>query len=82
MFVAERRENGSWLRVLTLPRASVRSVDRRLPAPAVDAWVAEDVRTSAGLSSPHAAVDEEFPAKPRRRSRMRLPRTKRLEGRS
>lgn len=50
VFVAERRQDGQWLRVLTVSRASVRSVERRLDRPG--GWLREDVRTSAGLAVP------------------------------
>jgi hypothetical protein len=48
ILVAERRNDGAWLRVLALQRAEVRAVERHVGQ--ADTWLVEDVRTSAGLT--------------------------------
>jgi hypothetical protein len=47
-YVAERREDGAWLRVVAWRRGSVDAVLRFIDGPQ-PRWSPEDVRTSAGL---------------------------------
>lgn len=60
-YVAERREDGQWLRVGTWPRESVTAVLRQLDGPG-SRWFPEDVRTSAGLEAPVDLARDEAPA--------------------
>jgi hypothetical protein len=70
VFVAERRENGSWVRVVTIARDSVRAVERRVSRPEGQSWMVEDVRPVAGLATAAQALrDTGSPAGRRRRLR-------------
>lgn len=69
MLVAERRNDGAWLRVLALHREEVRAVERHVRQ--ADTWLVEDVRTAAGLSvTDEVAPDAASRARPRRRVRL------------
>jgi hypothetical protein len=67
--VAERRHDGAWLRVSTVPRGSVLRIERRVPHASGDQWLTEDVRTAAGLEAPADGGPE--PAPPHKQMRQR-----------
>jgi hypothetical protein len=59
--VAERRHDGAWSRVATVPRGSVLRIERRVPHGSGDQWLTEDVRTAAGLETPEHGAPEPSP---------------------
>lgn len=77
VFVAERRENGEWVRVAVLARPSVRTVERRVTHAGADHWLTEDVRTTAGLAPQAHAAGPVAPAPRRPRRGLRPSRTTR-----